>query len=132
MGTKLNYSNCNKTQKVKLWQNFKKNHVVIKLNLWQKLNCDNTQIVTKLKLWQKSKTQILTKLKNSNCYKTQILKLWQNITYEKSQFMTKETLKWSVSQNILTPWQTMSCSLAMFCLTHVILKTVGVSTGLSL
>ena len=35
----------------------------------------------------------MTKLKNSICDKTQKLKLWQNFNYDKSQFMTKNTLK---------------------------------------
>ena len=85
--TKLTNSNCDKTQKPKLWQN-SKTQIVTKLN---NLNCDKTQ---KLKMWQITKmqtvtnlkTQIVTKLKNwnvtklknTNCDKTQQLKFWQN------------------------------------------------------
>ena len=64
-----------KTQKLQMGEK--------KVELWQNLNCDKTQIVIKLKLGQKSscdkrqsvkinktnqfdKTQIVTKLKNSN------------------------------------------------------------------
>ena len=35
----------------------------------------------------------MTKLKNSICDKTQKLKLCQNFNYDKSQFMTKNTLQ---------------------------------------
>ena len=65
MVTKLRNSNCDKTQKLKLWQN------------------SNTQIVTKV---ENSETEIVTKLKNSNCDKTQKLKFWQN---SKTQIVTK-------------------------------------------
>ena len=63
VGKKLNNSNVNKTQKLKLWQNFLK-------------NIDNAQ---KLKLWQIPQTQVAKaqKLKNLNCDKTQKHKLWQ-------------------------------------------------------
>ena len=72
--------NCDKTHKLKLWQNFKKikwwlnskTQIVTEL---KNFNCDKTQ---KIKFWQYSKTQIVTKLKNTNTDKTQKLKLWQN------------------------------------------------------
>ena len=97
--TKLRNSNCDKPQKLKLLQNWKKwncdkTHT---LKLWQNLNnqivkkpsnCDKTQ---KLKLWPNSKPKILTKLnkktqivkklklwQNSNCDQIQRLKLWSN------------------------------------------------------
>ena len=77
--TILRNSNCDKSQKLKLWPNWRK------IKLWQnpnaqivtKLkssNCDKTQ---KLNLWRK-KTLKLKFLHNSNYYKTQKLKLWQN------------------------------------------------------
>ena len=78
--TKLQNSNCNKTQKLKLWQ------------------IPTTKIVTKLKnlfvtnkIWENSKTQNVRKIKmshikNSNCNITQNLKMWQN---KKSQILTK-------------------------------------------
>ena len=50
-------SNCDETQKLKLWWNSK------------------TQIVMKLK---NSKPHIVMKLKNSNGNKIKIFKLWQN------------------------------------------------------
>ena len=89
------------------------------------INCDKTLIVIKLKWWQNSKcdkTQNVTKLKNSNCDKTkksncdktQKLKLCPNNNYDISQFLTKDILEWSVSKNILTPWQAMRCSLGSF------------------
>ena len=68
--TKLKNSHCEKTQKLKLWQNSKTQIVATqKLNFWQN---SKTQIVTKLKikLWQCSKTQMVTKLKHSNSDKT--------------------------------------------------------------
>ena len=46
---------CDKTQKLKLWRNWK-TPIVMKL----KLKCDK---IEKLNLWQNSKTQIGTKLK---------------------------------------------------------------------
>ena len=81
---KLKTSNCDQTQKLKLWWNLK------------------TQIVTKLKFGQtkfhrKTQTQIVMKLKNSKCDETQKLELWSNW---KTQFVIKrkksnfdETLK---------------------------------------
>ena len=57
--TKHKNSNCDKLEN----SNFDKNQ---KLKLWQK---SNTQIVTNLK-----KNQIVTKPKNSNCEKTEKLK----------------------------------------------------------
>ena len=56
-------SNCDKTQKLKLWQN-SKSKMVTKL---KNFNGDKTQ---KLKLWHNLSTQIVTKLKNSSCDKT--------------------------------------------------------------
>ena len=55
--------------------------------------------MTKLKNSKYDKTkknQIVTNLKNSNCDKF--------INYDKSQFMTKDTLEWSFSKIILTSW----------------------------
>ena len=82
--TKLKKSNCDKTQKLKLWQTL------------------TTQIVTKLKnmkLWQNPNPQIVTKLNNSNCDKTQKLKFWS-----KNNFWQKSFVK-----NKLTPRQPMRC-----------------------
>ena len=106
-------SNCDKNQKLLLWQNLKKTNVVTKLKLWQNSNCDKTPIVTKLKMWQNSncdktqkskivhllktqivmklKTQIVMKLENSNCEKNSKaqnvtkLKLWQNSNCDRTQ-----------------------------------------------
>ena len=73
-GKKLDNSNCDETQKLKLWQNSKilivtklKTQIVTKLKNWncyksQKLNCDKTQ---KLKMWPNYKTEIVTKLKKN-------------------------------------------------------------------
>ena len=103
--TNFKNSNCDKT---------KKKQFLTKLKWWQNLNCDRTPIVTKLKLrpnkklkfWKNSKTQFVTKLKNSNCDKTSIMtnlnSWWKN------------TLKRSFNRNILTPSQTMICSLGRF------------------
>ena len=88
--------------------NCDKTLMVIKLKWWQNSKCD------KLKMWPNSKTQIVTKQKKLNCDKTQKLKVWQNISYDTSQFMTKDILEWSVSKNILTPWQPMRFSLGSF------------------
>ena len=75
-------SNCDETQKLKLWQNSK------------------TQTVTKCDITQK--LQIVTKLKNSNYDKTQKLKLWQNsknqiVTYfSKNNQLDTSTSVWCV------------------------------------
>ena len=98
--TKLNNSNCYKTQivtKLKLWQ----------LKLWQKLSCDKTQIVTKNQIVKKKKNKNKSIWQNWTCDKTGELKLWQNLKYDKSQI----TKIGSFSKNILTPWQLMRCSL---------------------
>ena len=97
---KLKISNCDNTQKLKLWQN-----LIIK-------------IVTKLRNPNcvKLNTQIVTQLKNSNCDTTKKLKLWQNLNYGQSWFMkNKNTLRGSIRQNILTHWQPMRCSLGSVC-----------------
>ena len=106
---KLQSSNGDKTQKLKLWktQIYQNSitHIVTKVKMWQNSSCDKTQIVTKPKLIQKSnceeknikslfdKTQIKTKLKNSNCDQTQKLKLWQNLKYDNSQLLKKKHSK---------------------------------------
>ena len=76
--TKLKNSNCDKSQKLRLWQ-YSKTQIVTNLTnskcyKTQNSNCYKT--IKKKKLWQNSKTKILTKLKNSNCNKTKKLKLW--------------------------------------------------------
>ena len=85
--TKLKNSNCDQTQKPKLWQ------IVIKIKnsncdktkkksnfdkTKKNLNCDKTQSEKhkKLKLGPNSETEIVTNLKNSKCDKTQKLKWW--------------------------------------------------------
>ena len=84
--TKLKNTYCDKTQKLKLWQNFRK-----------KSNCDKTWT---LKLGQNSKPWIVTKLKklkhlkNSNCDKTKKIncdKTWTNQLCQnsKTQILTK-------------------------------------------
>ena len=92
--TKLKNSNCDKTQIVT------KNQIVTKLNgkkknfkMWQYSNCEKK---LKNSNYDNSRPPIVTKLENSNF---------------KFQFMKKTTLKWSLSKNILTPWQVMRCSL---------------------
>ena len=72
-------SNCDESQKFKLWWN-STTQIVMKL---KNSLCDETQ---KLKFWKlknsnydkTNKTLVVTKLKNLNCNKTQKLKLWQN------------------------------------------------------
>ena len=105
--TNLKFLDCDKTQKLKLWQYLK-----TPCNTTQNSNYDKTQ---KLKLCEISntwvlknfiysncdKTQILAKLKNSYCGNknsdnTQIvtkLKLWQNLNYNKTQTVTKREKK---------------------------------------
>ena len=61
-------SNCDKTQKLKLWPNSKtwivtKQNKIFFLTKLENLICDKTQ---KLKLWQNSRTEIVTKLKKLN------------------------------------------------------------------
>ena len=78
---KLKNSNCDETQKLKLWKN-SKTQIVIKLK-----NSKVTKL-KKINLWQKSKTQIVTKAElwqNSICDKTQIVtkhKLWQKSIFD--------------------------------------------------
>ena len=92
---------CDKTRKLKLWEEKNlKTQIVIKLKklkLWQNSKTETEtkhknfkcEKIQKLKLWQNSKrklwqnsnwdkTQIVTKLKNWNCDKTWKLKLWQD------------------------------------------------------
>ena len=115
MVIQLQKSNCDRTQKHKLWQN-SKTQIVTKLKLWRKKlkksKCHKTQIVPNLRTqikYQNSKTQIVTKLKNLNCVKnasfnetqivmkfensicaeTQKLKLWQNWYCDKTHIATK-------------------------------------------
>ena len=123
--TKFKNLNCDKTQKLKWWQNLKtkiviklklkmwqnstsgKTQVATKLKLWQKSSCDKTQFVTtqfvtKLKLWQNSscdKIRIVTKLENSNDDKTQKFKLWQNL---KKKLKFGQNLKYDNSQFMKT------------------------------
>ena len=61
----LNYSICDKTQKPELWQNYKKESLTKLKKKWK---------TYKVKLWQNSKTSIVSNLKNFNQYKTQKLK----------------------------------------------------------
>ena len=111
--TKLN-SNCDKTQKFKLWQSSNPIFFFTKL---KNSNCDKTWRITVTKLkkkkthrdrtkkkpnsektqrlelwWLKLKTQNVTKLKNTNCDKTK-KKLWQlkntNCDHSKTQIVTK-------------------------------------------
>ena len=78
MKLKNKNSNGDKTQKLKLLQNWKTQIVTSqKLKLWRNSNCDKTQIVAKLKMWRRKKTQKLKMWQNSNCDKTEELKVWQ-------------------------------------------------------
>ena len=60
------------TRMLKMWQNWKKNHIITKTLKFlknQKNQILTIKIVTKLKklkLWQNSKSQMVTKLKNSS------------------------------------------------------------------
>ena len=71
------------------------------------------QNVVKLKLRQNSRTQFMTKLKKSKCDKTKKIKLlqnlkvklWQNLKKYNFNLLRRINLKWSLSKNILTPWQ---------------------------
>ena len=69
---KLKISNCDKTQKLKLW--------------WNSIFFYETQ---KPKLWWNSKTQIVRKLKNLKCDKTQIVTKLKITKYDKTQIVTK-------------------------------------------
>ena len=107
---KLNTLNCDKTQKLKLWEN-SKTQIVTKLKTeigtttkispknskfncdeTEKSNCDETQ---KLKLWSNSETQIVIKFLKTKLWwnskilivmKLKKLKLWWK---SKSQIVTK-------------------------------------------
>ena len=77
--TKLQNSNCDKTQKLKLW---KKNTKILNVTKFKDSNCDKT------------KKENCDKTQNSNCDKTQKLKLrqnleTQNVTKLKIRIMTK-------------------------------------------
>ena len=97
--TELKNSNCDQTQKLKLWQNSKTETETKHKNFkWDKTQKLKKKVVTKLKtqkcdktqtqkLRQNLKTQIVTKLKNTNCDKTKKniiltklnkIKMWQN------------------------------------------------------
>ena len=109
--TKLKNLNGDKTQNLNMGKNSScdKTQIVTKPKLWEK---NKLKKMTKLKLWQNLKTQIMTKHNTSNCDKTQKLNFFlQNLKYDKSQFMKKKNFKGSVSKNIMTPWQSMRCSL---------------------
>ena len=131
-------SPCDKTQKLKLWEN-SKTQIVRKL---KNSNCDESQkleIVTKLKNLNCDKTQ---KLKNSNSDNTQELKLWQYQENLKTQNVTKLFLYnfccccqnlcvtflcytivvTYLNKNKLTHWQLRDVFRAAFCDTHNVLK----------
>ena len=88
--TKLKKSNCDKTQKIKLWEisklKLRKNSTNCDLTRFKNSNCEKTQ----LKLRQNSKTQIVTKLKNSSCdiSKSQTVTKLKNSNCDKTHFMT--------------------------------------------
>ena len=84
---KLKNSNDDKTQKLKLWPNWK-TQIVTKLNS----NYDKTQITSKLTQTWNVTAQIVTKLKISNYNKTQKLKMWQNLQCVKCQLRKKTAL----------------------------------------
>ena len=76
MVMKLKISNCDETQKFKLWSNSKTQFVIKLKTKLKKSNGYKTKILTKLKLLQNSncdKTQTLTKSNNSKCDQTQIV-----------------------------------------------------------
>ena len=86
---KIEKLKCDKTQKLKMWQNSKTWNVTKLKNS----KCDKTQ---KLKMWQNSQTQNetkLTKLTNLKCDNK--IKMWQNSKYDnsKTQNVKKTTPK---------------------------------------
>ena len=111
---KLKNSNCDKTQKLKLWWN-SKTQIVINLKI---SNCEETQKLiglqnSKLKLWVNSKTKNGTKLKKSNFDKTQKLKLWQNWNCNQNQMWKTQIDKTQIVAKVkfyktqrLKLWQT--------------------------
>ena len=127
--TKLKNSNCDKTQKLKLWQN-SKTWIVTKL---KKSNCDKNQ---KLKWGQNSKTEFATKLKNWNCDQTQKLKLQQYQNCKK----TWKLIMWQtflfcytiVCKNKLTHWQPRDVFRAAFRDTHDVFVCISDMQGLIL
>ena len=87
------YLNCEKNQKLKLWEkksqplkNVKKNNCdkTKKSNGGKNRNNLNFDINKKIKFWQHIKTQIATKL-NSSCDKTENLKLQQELRSNKTK-----------------------------------------------
>ena len=81
--------NGDKTQTLKLWQNWKtqivtklknsdfdKTWIKTKFKLWKNLNCDKSQVVKKLKLWHHSNCERKKELK---------IKMWQNLNCDKIQ-----------------------------------------------
>ena len=108
--TILKNSYCDKTQKLRLWQNFKNSNYdkTHKLKLWQS---SKTRIVTKLrklKWWQNSKTQIVTKLKKNSCDKNGKLKFWKT-----QPFNLGQSTNWNCDQTqklkIVTKLKILSC-----------------------
>ena len=88
------HSNCDKAQKLKLWQNLKfeiatNSTEIVKKKKNKNSNCDKTYIMTKLqthkfKYQQNLKTQIWNKLKNINCDKTKKSNSYYWISKEKN------------------------------------------------
>ena len=70
-----------------------------------------TQIVTKLEKSNYDTTKIITKLKTKILWPNSKLKLGQNLKNYTFQFMKKTTYEGPFSNNILTTWQPMRCSL---------------------
>ena len=98
--TTLKISNCDKTQKLKLWLKLKNCHTLIFLDKSQKLE-----------LWQKwRKNQIKTKLKKKNFYdKTKKLKLWRRKKI--SLFLVRTT--WQLDNRWDVLWEAF-CNLPIF------------------
>ena len=121
MVTKIENSNCDKTQKLKLWQKSKTQFftklkksicdktqivrkVLTKFKLLQNSNCDKNQHVTKLKIWQNSNCE--GKTKKNHCNKTQtVTKLKKSIFLQNSTTKIVTKLKKNRIVTILEIWQ---------------------------
>ena len=103
-------SNCDETQKPKLWWNLKTQKVmklknsncdeiqkliVIKL---KNSNCDKTW---KLKLWWNAKTQIAIKLNNSKCDHIQIVTKLKNSNCDKATLTMGQNLNYDKLKGLL-------------------------------
>ena len=112
---KTQNSNCDKTQKTKLWWN-SITHIVMKLN---NSNCDETQ---KLKLWQNSKLKLWRKNLN---YEEKKVHLWKE---EKTSNIFLVNTFWHLDKW----WDVLRAVVCNFCIVYKFMPPFGVLKSLNL